>query len=262
MHPIALQFGNFTIYWYGIFAASGFLAGFWVAGRRAPKEGISAEAIIDLAPWLLGGTIVGARAWYVIYYWNPEFAGKPIWEVFMIQRAGLVFYGGLIGASLATIIYTRLKNLPLWKIADILAPSIALGHAFGRVGCLMTGCCFGRPTDLPWAICFPADHWSHGKPVHPTQIYESALNLALFGGLSWLYRRKRFDGQIFGIYLVAYAILRALVEAFRGDYTTYYVGGRMTPGQIVSTGILTVGFVLLWKLRPPKAPDTNLKRSV
>ncbi|MBI2948443.1 MAG: prolipoprotein diacylglyceryl transferase [Verrucomicrobia bacterium] len=260
MHPVAFQIGGFTIYWYGILAAAGFLAGFWIAGRRALREGIRSEDIVDLAPWLLGGTIIGARAWYVVYYWDSEFAGKPYWEVFMIRRSGLVFYGGLIGASLATIVYTRLRKLPLWKIADILAPSIALGHGFGRVGCLMTGCCYGHPTSLPWAVHFPSEHWSRGEGVHPTQIYESILNLALFGGLSWFYPRKKFDGQVFGVYLVAYAVLRAFVELFRGDYTALERVGSATPGQWVSGGILIAGLFLLWKLPALSTASPNPKR--
>ena len=248
MHPVAFQIGNLSIYWYGILTAAGFLAGFWVAGRRVAAEGLRPEAIIDLAPWLLVGTIVGARAWYVASYWDSDFAGKPLAEIFMIRRSGLVFYGGLIGASLATVLYARIKKLPVWIIADILAPSIALGHAFGRMGCLMTGCCYGHPTQLPWAIHFPSDHWTRGAGVHPTQVYESALNLALFGALSWFYSRRKFNGQVFAVYLVAYSILRALVEMFRGDYSTHYLGGWATPGQLVSAGILMAGLLLYWRL--------------
>lgn len=257
MHPVAFQVGSLSIYWYGILTAAGFLAGFWIAGRRAAFEAIRPEAIIDLAPWLLAGTIVGARAWYVVSYWDSEFAGKPLAEVFMIRRSGLVFYGGLLGASLATILYARLKKLPVWKIADLLAPSIALGHAFGRIGCLMTGCCYGHPTQLPWAIHFPSDHWTRGAGVHPTQLYESALNLALFGGLSWFYGRKKFDGQVFAVYLIAYSILRAFVEMFRGDYPSRYLGGWVTPGQIVSGGILVVGLLLYWKLSRSRIAANN-----
>ncbi|HXJ75249.1 MAG TPA: prolipoprotein diacylglyceryl transferase family protein, partial [Candidatus Dormibacteraeota bacterium] len=117
----------------------------------------------------------------------------------------------------------------------------------GRIGCLMNGCCFGRPTDLPWAIRFPADHETHGVPVHPTQLYDALLSLALYLTLAWLYRRKRFDGQIFAAYLVAYALLRSLVEAFRGDYPVRYLG-IATPAHLVSLLILLAGIVLLIKL--------------
>jgi phosphatidylglycerol:prolipoprotein diacylglycerol transferase len=259
VHSIAFQIGGFTIYWYGIFAAAGFLIGFWTASRRAPREGISPEAITDLAPWIIAGTIIGARSYYVIYYWNSDFAGKPIWEIFMIRRSGLVFYGGFIGAALATILFTRAKKLPLWKVADIMAPSVALGHAFGRIGCLMTGCCFGRPSKLPWAVHFPEDHWTQGVGVHPTQIYESLLNFLLCLSLLGLYRRKRFDGQIFAAYLIGYAMLRAFVEGFRGDYSVYYLRGMVTPAQLVSAGILVAGLILYWKLS--RSMPENRKRS-
>lgn len=251
MHSVAFQIGGFTIYWYGVLAALGFLTAFWTSSRRAVREGLPAEAVVDLAPWLIGGAIVGARVFYVLTHWDSDFAGQPIAKVFA-PRSGLVWYGGLIGASLATIFHARRVRISLWKLADVIAPSIALGHFFGRFGCLMTGCCYGRPTDLPWAIRFPSDHWTQGVPVHPTQIYEAVLNGLLYVGLAALFRRKRFDGQIFAVYLISYALLRAFVEAFRGDYPVYYFGGHVTPAQMLSVAILATGIVLFWKLAPPK----------
>lgn len=246
MHKIAFQFGGFTIYWYGVFVALGFLAGLWTASRRALRHGIRAESIVDLGPWLILGTLVGARGLYVLSYWREDFAGKPFWQVFNIRGGGLVFYGGLIGASLACVLYVRWKKLPLWKTADILAPSIALGHAFGRIGCLMNGCCYGRACALPWAIQFPYGHATYPNRVHPTEIYEAALDFVLYLFLAWLFRRKRFDGQIFALYLLCYAVLRAFVESFRGDYTTYYLGGHATPAQVLSIFIFMAG-ALLWR---------------
>ena len=253
VHPIVVQFGPFTITWYGVMVALGFLAGLWTASRRSLREGVAPEKIIDLGPWLIVGAILGARALYVISYWHEQFAGKPVAEVFMVWRGGLVYYGGLIGAVLAGILYARLKKVPLWKMGDIMAPSIALGHVFGRIGCLLNGCCYGRPCSLPWAITFPDDARGAppGVPRHPTQVYESLLNLALYGALAWLCRRKKFDGQVFGVYLVSYAVLRSFVELFRGDYTPdQYVRGLATPAQVVSVIILAAGLILLWVLSP------------
>jgi len=252
VHKIALPFGGFTIYWYGVLVAIGFLAGLWTASRRALHDGIRGETIVDLGPWLILGTILGARGLYVISYWREDFAGKPLWQIFNIRGGGLVFYGGLIGASLACLLYARFKKIPLWKTADVLAPSIALGHAFGRIGCLMNGCCYGRACDLPWAIRFPNDHETHGAAVHPTQIYEASLNFILYAILAWLFRRKRFDGQVFAMYLLCYAALRALVESFRGDYSTYYLGGHATPAQVVSLFIFFAGAALWWILSRSK----------
>jgi phosphatidylglycerol:prolipoprotein diacylglycerol transferase len=259
VHPIAFHLGSFSVHWYGVMVALGFLLGLWTASRRGLREGVPAERIIDLGPWLILGSIVGARILYVISYWREQFADKPFWEVFMVQHGGLVYYGGLFGASLAFILFCRSKKLPLWKGADILAPSIALGHALGRIGCLFNGCCYGRPCSLPWAITFPQNPGGPppGVRLHPTQIYESLLNLVLYAALAWLYRRKKFDGQVFGIYLVSYAIIRSFVEIFRGDYPQYYFGGRVTPAHLVSLLILVAGLVLLRILRRsvPRAED-------
>ena len=247
MHPIAFTIGSYPVHWYGILVALGFLVGLWTAGRRAQRVGISSEVIIDLGPWLIIGAVIGARILYVTSYWNEEFAGRPFYEVFMVQHGGLVFYGGLIGASLGYLLYARLKKLPVWKAADILAPSIALGEAFGRIGCLLNGCCYGRPTNLPWAIHFPPGSQYYPQGVHPTEIYASLLNLTLCIVLAQLFRRRKFDGQIFAFYLIGYALQRSFVECFRGDYPHYYFGW-VTPAQLVSIPILLGGIFLLWKL--------------
>jgi phosphatidylglycerol:prolipoprotein diacylglycerol transferase len=173
----------------------------------------------------------------------------------MVQHGGLVYYGGLVGSSLAYILYASLKKLPLWKGADILAPSVALGHALGRIGCLFNGCCYGRQCSLPWAITYPDRPGGPpaGIPLHPTQIYESLLNFILYATLTWLYRRKKFDGQIFALYLVGYAFIRSFVELFRGDYPQYYFGGWVTPAHLVSVVILIIG-VLIFRALPRRMP--------
>ena len=249
MHPIAFNLGPLTVHWFGICIALAFLAGMWTASRRAPLAGVSAEAVTDLiVPWLLLGGILGARVMFVVTYWHDEFAGKPFTEIFMIQRGGLVFYGGLIGAALAVIIYSQVKKLPLWKLADILAPSVALGSVFGRIGCLMNGCCFGRACELPWAI--PRLLGATDQPmVHPTQIYDALLNLFLFIGLAWLFRRRKFDGQIFAVFLMCYAVTRSTVEFFRGDYSDAHLHSGLTPAHLLSFGIFVTGVVLFVTLR-------------
>lgn len=232
--------------------ALGVVAGVWTASRRCVLDKIQPIVITDLAPWLVGGVMVGARTLYVITYWKEQFSGEPLWHVFNLRSGGLVFYGGLIGAVVTTYLYLHFKRQPVWKVADALAPSIALGHAFGRIGCLMYGCCYGRPCDLPWAIQFPPGHPTYPAHVHPTEIYESLLNFGLYLALAWLYRRKRYDGHVFGVYLVSYAIIRSFVELFRGDYPAdqYHFGGLVSPGQFVSIGILAAGIALLWLLAP------------
>lgn len=248
MDNVAFEIFGFQVYWYGILAAAGFVLAFSSASRRAPRAGVKGEDVFNLSPWIIVGAILGARLLYVISYWDKEFAGRSITAIFNM-RSGLVYYGGLIGASLATIIFCRRAKVPLWKMSDVMAPSIALGHAFGRIGCFMTGCCYGKPTDLPWAVHFPKDHSTSGVGVHPTQLYESALNFLFYAGLAWLYRRRKFDGQVFAVYLIGYAILRTTTEMFRGDYQKFYLGGIATPGQTVSLVILAAGLALWWKQR-------------
>jgi phosphatidylglycerol:prolipoprotein diacylglycerol transferase len=249
VHSVAFDVFGFQVYWYGILAAAGFITAFWTAGRRAPLVNLTSESMINLAPWIILGAILGARILYIISYWKQDFADKPLTHLFNM-RTGLVFYGGLIGSSLGTIIYCRKNKLPLWRVSDVMAPSIALGHAFGRIGCFMTGCCYGIPTNLPWAVHFPPDHWTHGVGVHPVQLYESALNFSLYAFLAWAYRRRKFDGQIFALYLVFYSFIRAFTEMFRGDYTQFYLGGIATPGQTVSIVIMAAGLILWWKQQP------------
>jgi phosphatidylglycerol:prolipoprotein diacylglycerol transferase len=258
VHPIAFQLGSLPIHWYGVMIALAFLAGLWTAMRRARRENIAGEKIADLVFWIMIAGMVGARAVYVTTYWD-EFAHQPISEIFMIQHGGLVYYGSVIGAAIALFIYVRWKKLSYLKIADILAPSFALGNAFGRIGCLLNGCCYGRVCHLPWAIRFPSQsegawqqHFQAGLvgrgdpslPVHPTEIYDALLNFALYLFLAWLFRHKKFNGQVFATYLIGYAIFRSIVEYFRGDYPSDHVHNGLTSGQMVSIPIFIAGLTL------------------
>ena len=133
-------------------------------------------------------------------------------------------------------------------MADILAPSLALGHAVGRLGCQLNGCCFGRRCDLPWAYHYPAAHETHGAPVHPTPLYEMGLALALAAALGWWFHRRRFDGQVFALYLIVYGLGRGVVELFRGDYppsTLYF--GFLTPAHWISAGLVLAGLAVYWR---------------
>ncbi len=246
MQPIAFHLGPIPVHWFGICIAAAFFAGMWTAVRRAPRIGVTGELVADLVvPWLLLGSVLGARIMFVTTYWSDEFTDKPWWEMFMIQRGGLVFYGGLIGAAITAMAFAYVKKIPLWKLADILAPSIALGSVFGRIGCLMNGCCFGRACEMPWAIRFPADHVTRGLPIHPTQIYDALLNLALYFGLAALFRfRRKFDGQVFAVYLLCYAVTRSTVEIFRGDYSDGHLHNGFTPAHLLSIGIFIAGAIL------------------
>ncbi|MDR3459161.1 MAG: prolipoprotein diacylglyceryl transferase [Verrucomicrobiae bacterium] len=245
MHPIAFNLGSYPVHSYGVMMALAFLAGLVTATRRARLVNVHADIIADVTLWLMVGGIVGARVVYVTTYWKTQFAGQPLSEIFMVQHGGLVYYGGLIGSSLAGLAYLAWKKAPVWKIADILAPSIALGSVFGRIGCLLNGCCYGYACSVPWAIHFPADHETGGAAVHPTEIYDALLNLILYLGLAWLFRhRRKFDGQIFAIYLMVYAIFRSIAESFRGDYPADHIHDGITSAQLLSIPMFAVGLGL------------------
>lgn len=242
MHPILFHLGSLEIHTYGVLVAAGFLAGITTAARRAKKsEGIDPERINDLGVVLIIAGMLGGKIFHIIFFWDDFIAG---WHAAGIAslREGFVFYGGFIFASLATVVYTRLKNLPLAKVFDAFAPSAALGHAFGRLGCFFEGCCYGKACGLPWAVKFPR----LPGPVHPTELYEVAGNLAIFAALSAFYRHKRFDGQIILLYIASYGGLRFVVEFFRGDCDVYYFG-VFTIGHIIAAVMLLVALVG-WKL--------------
>ena len=244
MYPVLIRLGTLEIHTYGVLVAAGFLAGILTAQRRARRAGLAPERISDLGVWLILSAMLGAKLFHIIFFWNDFIEG---WRATGLAslRAGFVFYGGFLGAALGLMAYARLHKLPVWQLADVLAPSVALGHAFGRLGCFFEGCCYGKVCTLPWAIHLPG----HAGALHPTQLYEAAGNLVIFAGLSAFYRHKRFDSQICWLYVLSYGALRFLVEFFRGDYEVYYLG-IFTIAHIMAGGLMIVavaGLVLYGK---------------
>ena len=238
MHPILFHLGSFEIHTYGVLVAIGFLLGIVTAAQRAKSEGIDPERINDLGVWLIVTGMAGGKLFHIVFFWNEFIQGLRETGINSL-REGFVFYGGFICAALTTVVYTRARRLPLAKIADAFAPSIALGHMFGRLGCFFEGCCYGKACSLPWAVKFPASHVMAGIPVHPTQLYEAAGNLAIFTGLAAFYRHKKFDGQVWWLYVLSYGLLRFVVEFFRGDYETYFFG-RFTIGHFIAAAMVLV----------------------
>ena len=217
MYPTLLHFGKITIYTYGFFLALGFLAGIFLAKTEAKRVGEDPDKILDLAFYILIAAIVGSRIFFVAT--NPKLYVSAPLEIFKIWNGGLVFYGGFIAALVTGLAYLHLKQMPVWKTTDILAPSLALGQSLGRMGCFFAGCCYGKACTLPWAITFthPDTLAPIGKPIHPTQLYSALTNLAIFIFLFAIRRKKKFDGQLFWMYVLLYGITRSIIELFRGD---------------------------------------------
>ncbi|SLM27719.1 HolA (modular protein) [Desulfamplus magnetovallimortis] len=245
MHPILFKIGNITLYTYGLFVGLGFLAAVMLAGRRASKQGIAQEEITDLFFVVLVSSLVGARVLYIIL--NFEEFSSDILAIFRIWNGGLVFYGGFIAALLSSLIYVRIKGMPVWRTADIIAPAIALGHAIGRVGCFFAGCCYGHSCDLPWSVTFkdPDSLAPLHIALHPTQLYSVLSNLLLFIILVVVDKKKKFEGFTFWLYIFLYGIFRAFIEIFRGDPRGDFVLDYLSVSQGIGLLMSLVGLCML-----------------
>ncbi len=256
MYPVLFQFGNVSLYTYGLFIALGFLSGIAIAKKEARRVGESPERITDLCFFILIAAIVGSRLFYVIT--APEAFMKDPLEIFRIWNGGLVFYGGFIGALLTAAAYMHYHRMPLWRTVDLLAPAGVFGHFLGRLGCFFAGCCYGEVCRLPWAITFhhPESLAPTGAPLHPTQLYSAVNNLAIFAILWGLRKRKRFHGQIFWLYALLYGVTRSIIETFRGDFRGELILDRFTVSQTIGglMGLLAV-IMLIYLSRRTRIRD-------
>ncbi len=224
MYPVLVKLGPLEISTYGVLVALGWLAGVrWLVSRRAAL-GLSVDQIWDIIYWVFGGAFAGGKIMYFIV--------TPGSFAFTIEalRYGFVFYGGLIGGLAAGLWHARRLQLPFLKLADWCMTALALGHGIGRFGCLAAGCCYGRHTELPWGIAMAGD-----PSRHPTQVYEAALNLALFAVLVRFVLPRTEDGRWrpgggLAAYILGYAVLRFAVEFLRGDDRGAFVAG-LSPSQ-------------------------------
>ena len=264
MYPELFRIGTFPITTYGIFLALGMLLALFTASRLAARDGLKKERIYDLGLWVLVGGLVGSKL--LMFFVEPDV------QVFTLDflRSGGVFYGGLIGGFLAVAILVPLYKLPFWKVADAFAPGVALGQAFGRQGCFAAGCCWGKPTDSIFGVHFTQlGHEYTGVPItgidgsavhlHPTQLYESFIMLAVFGLLVYLHRHKKFDGQILIIYGILYSLIRFSIEFIRDDPRGDLLGFTTLTGLSTSQGvslIVAIASIIFLITRLRKAANT------
>jgi len=244
MYPKLIEIGPLTIHTYGFLIAIGFLIGLWLAVRQATKEGIFPTKIIDLGFYILLAAIIGSRLFFVIINLD-HYLRNPL-DIFKIWEGGLVFYGGVLLAIPTVIWYVRKNNLALWQTADIFAPSVAIGHVFGRLGCFAAGCCYGKTAQtLPWGVIFTDPDCLAPTDVllHPTQLYESAGELIIFFILLVFRRYKSFNGQLFMTYLLLYSVLRFVVEFFRGDIARGFLIADISVSQSISAGMFLIAII-------------------
>jgi phosphatidylglycerol:prolipoprotein diacylglycerol transferase len=276
MHQIAFKLGPITVHWYGIMVALGFLAATGIMQWKRKYANLKTENVSDITLYSMIAGIVGARIFYVIEFWSKDFSGRPILEIFRIDKGGLVFYGGFICALVTMILYCRWKKLPIFRVLDLASPAIALGHALGRVGCFLNGCCFGKvcnqslgavyPPGTAPAIKYP--DYDHAETIlvkgqalvhyfsqhlHPVQLYETTGNIIICIVLLLMMKRLK-TGQVAALYVFLYGVLRFVDEFFRGDHTDYFMG-VFTPAQTIGLVLIPVGIIAFCYFRLRKDPD-------
>jgi len=263
MFPEAFRLGGYFQSTYGIMVTLAFLAGLWMTVRLGRKAGLEADAVVNLGIYVALAALVGAKLLMVAsdlgyYLRHPG-------ELFSLAtfRAGGIFFGGLLAALLAAFWYVRRKRLPGLVIADTFAPGLALGHAIGRVGCFLAGCCWGQPCDLPWAVTFtnPLAHEMFGTPLgvslHPAQLYEVLAVAAVFLLLYYRFHRPHRSGSLIGLYLALYGAARFLLEFVRAHDQSNPLVGPLVLQQWLALALAAAGGWLLWpKRRPAMAPPT------
>ena len=245
MYPIAFKIGSLSIHWYGIMAACGFMIASWLLERNRDYAKLSKDQCATLLIIAMIAGILGARIFYVVQFFH-QYQDNLI-KIFFIHEGGLVFYGGFILAFASIIFYTRKNYLDSIRVLDVFAPAMATAHGFGRIGCFLNGCCFGRATESFWGVTAPQETLLYmqtgGLPVHPVQLLEAGENL-LFAVLYFYLVRKAPRGVAVATYLLSYGILRFINEFARGDHKL--IMNLFTPAQLIGVFLIAGGGTMLF----------------
>jgi len=233
MYPVLFKFGDISVYSYGLMLSLAFLAAIYAAARRARSININSQVILDLGLVVILSGIIGARIFFILL--NLDFYINNPAQIIRLDKGGLAVFGGVLFSMVTVSVFCRIRKINVWDIADVIAPSLALGQAIGRIGCFLNGCCYGKA-----ACCFPGVIFP-GDDVYriPTQIYSSAGLLAIFVFLIWLRAKKKFDGHLFSVYLMSYSLFRCFMDNFRGDELVRVNG--YTLSQVLSAVIFLFG---------------------
>jgi phosphatidylglycerol:prolipoprotein diacylglycerol transferase len=263
MRPIlfVLPGSGLRIHSYGVMIFVACAAALVMAVWRARREKVDPNAVYELATWLFLGGVIGARAFYFVQH--PEALHEPS-DLFRTWQGGNVFYGCILGGLTGSILYWLRRPFPFWRMADAVAPAVAIGAAMGRIGCFLNGCCHGAVCDLPWAVRFPAGSHAWARqvndglistearmslPVHPTQLYSAVAGFAVVGFLLLYARRDRSPGRVMALLMIAYSVTRWPIEALRSDEPAVFAG--MTWSQNISA-VLIAGGLAVWLSRSPR----------
>ncbi len=252
MHPVLLHIGNFELASYGLMTALGYVCASWYLVPRlknAHIKGLTQDTFWNLLFIVFLGAIIGGKLLFIIVSW-PELGttfAEKLTTIIHDIRYGFVFLGGLIVAVCGALWYMRRKQLPLLKTSDFLIVGVPLGHALGRIGCFLAGCCYGKPTTLPWGVRFTDPHALVAPelmniPLHPTQLYEAGLNFLLFLLLHYASQKPHKEGKILVLYVLCYAVMRFGIEFLRGDFRGGFLLG-MSPSQVIC---LCIAGIAIW----------------
>lgn len=259
MHPILFELGPLAIPSYGVMIATAVGLALWTAARRAEMVNIDGQKVVDLGLWIVLWALLGAKLMLVIVGWRGYLADPA--SLLGILRAAGHFLSGFVVGLIAAVALMRRYGLPFLKTLDLLAPSVALGHAVGRIGCLLAGCCWGKSCDLPWAITYSNPDAAInvgtplGVPLHPSPIYESIFTFSLFILLDRLHARRPEEGITFAVYMGLYGMGRFVLEIFRGDEGRGAIlDGMFSTSQTISIGLIVGAIVLaVWRLRSSRS---------
>jgi len=264
--PVLIEIGPFSLRWYALAYIVGIFLGWWYAKRLVGNQRLWGPAgspmtpadIDDFVVWCTLGIILGGRIGYVLFYDLPRYTAHPL-EVFALWQGGMSFHGGFLGTVLAMVLFSRVRRIPTWSLIDVIAPSVTFGLFLGRLANFVNGELFGRVTDVPWAIIFPA---GGPEPRHPSQLYEAGLEgVALFIVLRILthrYHKLQTPGFVSGAFATGYGVARTFVEFFRQpDIQIGYLAGGLTMGMLLSIPMIFAGIALMvWASRRKPAAHT------
>jgi len=254
VRPVLFYIGSLPLRSYGLLIAVAFLVGIWIGRRRAAARGYKPDTVIDLSVILILTSIAGARLAYVLVRWSHY--QNDIAGIFRTWEGGLALYGGMVAGTIAALLFFRRRGIDIWAGSDLLTPSLAAGVAIGRIGCFLNGCCFGHQCDAPWGVVFSADSMAGmtfpGVHLHPTQVYEAAIALAILTVLLLVDRRRRFDGFLFWLFVILLSFSRIFIDPIR-HYETESIfleagSFAMTNNQAVSVGLIVLAVYFLLRL--------------
>jgi phosphatidylglycerol:prolipoprotein diacylglycerol transferase len=263
MYPKILDVGPVTIHTYGLLLAAAFILGIWIVSRNAKKQGIDSDSIWNLGLIVIFSALLGSKILLLLsdfHYYSGNF--REIFSLSTLRSSG-VYYGSVLLALGSAAWFISRKHLPARVLADAAAPGIAAGQAIAKLGCLTAGCCYGKPTDLPWGIKFTSKYAYDNVgvplniPLHPTQIYECIGALVLFVFLTWRLSKRHVAGQIILEYLALYSLLRFVVEFFRGDERGFVLYGLLSTSQLVAVLTLLGSVAVYFLLRRPAEVPQN-----